>query len=158
GKSAVLATLRDHGHGRNSVWGITARNREQNFALNLLMNPDIDFVSLLGQAGTGKTLLALAAGLAQTLEISRYNEIIITRATVPGAAEIGCRPGAAEGKLRPWMGAPEDHLEVLHLGAGRHDLASDSGSTDWGRQSTLEMIRSRIKVKSLNFMRGRTFL
>src|SRR3546814_2486398 len=57
GRSAVLATLRDYSHGKNNVWGITARNREQNFALNLLMNPDCDFVSLLGQAGTGKTLL-----------------------------------------------------------------------------------------------------
>ncbi len=158
GKSAVLATLRDHGHNRNSVWGITARNREQNFALNLLMNPDIDFVSLLGQAGTGKTLLALAAGLAQTLETSRYNEIIITRATVPVGDDIGFLPGTEEEKMLPWMGALEDNLEVLHLGAGRHDLASDSGSTDWSRHSTLEAIRSRIKVKSLNFMRGRTFL
>ena len=158
GKSAVLATLRDHGHGRNSVWGITARNREQNFALNLLLNPDIDFVSLLGQAGTGKTLLALAAGLAQTLETNRYNEIIITRATVPVGDDIGFLPGTEEEKMLPWMGALEDNLEVLHLGAGRHDLASDTGSTDWNRQSTLELIRSRIKVKSLNFMRGRTFL
>ena len=158
GKSAVLATLRDHGHGRNSVWGITARNREQNFALNLLLNPDIDFVSLLGQAGTGKTLLALAAGLAQTLETNRYNEIIITRATVPVGDDIGFLPGTEEEKMLPWMGALEDNLEVLHLGAGRHDLASDSGSTDWNKQSTLELIRSRIKVKSLNFMRGRTFL
>ncbi|MBJ7263711.1 MAG: PhoH family protein, partial [Burkholderiaceae bacterium] len=85
GKTAVLATLRDYTHGKNNVWGITARNREQNFAMNLLMNPDCDFVSLLGQAGTGKTLLALAA-------------------------------------------------------------------------ATMDLIRSRIKVKSLNFMRGRTFL
>ena len=158
GKSAILATLRDHGHSRNSVWGITARNREQNFALNLLMNPDIDFVSLLGQAGTGKTLLALAAGLAQTLETSRYNEIIITRATVPVGDDIGFLPGTEEEKMLPWMGALEDNLEVLHLGAGRHDLASESGATDWNRQSTLEAIRSRIKVKSMNFMRGRTFL
>ncbi|MDR4125954.1 PhoH family protein [Yanghanlia caeni] len=158
GKSAVLATLRDHSHSRNSVWGITARNREQNFALNLLMNPDIDFVSLLGQAGTGKTLLALAAGLAHTLETNRYNEIIITRATVPVGDDIGFLPGTEEEKMLPWMGALEDNLEVLHLGAGRHDLASDTGGTDWNRQSTMELIRSRIKVKSLNFMRGRTFL
>lgn len=158
GKSAVLSTLRDHSHGRNSVWGITARNREQNFALNLLMNPDCDFVSLLGQAGTGKTLLALAAGLAQTLESNRYSEIIITRATVPVGDDIGFLPGTEEEKMAPWMGALEDNLEVLHLGAGRHDLASDSGTADWNKQSTLELIRSRIKVKSLNFMRGRTFL
>lgn len=158
GKSAVLATLRDHSHGRNSVWGITARNREQNFALNLLMNPDCDFVSLLGQAGTGKTLLALAAGLAQTLETNRYNEIIITRATVPVGDDIGFLPGTEEEKMLPWMGALEDNLEVLHLGAGRHDLATDGGAADWNKQSTMELIRSRIKVKSLNFMRGRTFL
>src|SRR5690606_1810302 len=75
GRSAVLATLRDYSHGKNNVWGITARNREQNFAMNLLMNPDCDFVSLLGQAGTGKTLLALASALTQTLETKRYNEI-----------------------------------------------------------------------------------
>ena len=62
GTIAVLETLRDYSHAKNSVWGITARNREQNFALNLLMNPEVDFVTLLGQAGTGKTLLALAAG------------------------------------------------------------------------------------------------
>lgn len=158
GKTAVLATLKDHSHARNSVWGITARNREQNFALNLLMNPECDFVSLLGQAGTGKTLLALAAGLAQTLETNRYSEIIITRATVPVGDDIGFLPGTEEEKMLPWMGALEDNLEVLHLGAGRHDLASDSGSTDWTRQSTMDLIRSRIKVKSLNFMRGRTFL
>jgi len=89
GKTAVLATLRDYSHGKNKVWGITARNREQNFALNLLMNPDCDFVSLLGPAGTGKTLLALASALAQTLEIKRYSEIIITRATVPVGDDIG---------------------------------------------------------------------
>lgn len=158
GRSAVLATLRDYSHGRNSVWGVTARNREQNFALNLLMNPDRDFVSLLGQAGTGKTLLALAAGLAQTLETNRYNEIIITRATVPVGDDIGFLPGTEEEKMLPWMGALEDNLEVLHLGAGNRDVGSGSGPGDWGKQSTMELIRSRIKVKSLNFMRGRTFL
>src|SRR6185312_10474064 len=63
GRTALLQTLKDYTHQKNNVWGITARNREQNFALNLLMNPDIDFVTLLGQAGTGKTLLTLAAGL-----------------------------------------------------------------------------------------------
>ncbi|WP_397475659.1 PhoH family protein [Pusillimonas sp.] len=156
GKSAVLATLRDYSHGKNNVWGITARNREQNFALNLLMNPDCDFVSLLGQAGTGKTLLALAAGLTQTLEAKRYSEIIITRATVPVGDDIGFLPGTEEEKMLPWMGALEDNLEVLHLGAG-NDLASGAGQ-EWAKNPTMEIIRSRIKVKSLSFMRGRTFL
>jgi PhoH-like ATPase len=158
GKSAVLATLRDYSHGKNNVWGITARNREQNFALNLLMNPDCDFVSLLGQAGTGKTLLALASGLTQTLETKRYNEIIITRATVPVGDDIGFLPGTEEEKMLPWMGALEDNLEVLHLGANGSDLAGAAASPDWSKNSTMELIRSRIKVKSMNFMRGRTFL
>jgi PhoH-like ATPase len=68
----VLKTLRDFTHAKNAVWGITARNREQNFALNLLMDPEVDFVTLLGTAGTGKTLLALACGLAQVMDEQRY--------------------------------------------------------------------------------------
>src|SRR5690606_13556012 len=115
GKSAVLATLRDHGHGRNSVWGSTARNREQNFALNLLMNPDLDCVSLQAQAGTVQTLVALTAGQGHTLGISRYTEMIIARAPVPVGGDIGFLHGAEEEKRLPWMGALEDGLEVLHL-------------------------------------------
>jgi len=154
GKTAVLATLRDYTHGKNNVWGITARNREQNFALNLLMNPECDFVSLLGQAGTGKTLLALAAGLTQVLETKRYTEIIMTRVTVPVGEDIGFLPGTEEEKMAPWMGALEDNLDVLNM--GETDGGSHGG--DWGRAATMDLIRSRIKVKSLNFMRGRTFL
>jgi len=150
GKTAVLRTLRDYGHSRNNVWGITARNREQNFALNLLMDPECDFVTLLGQAGTGKTLLALAAGLAQVLESKVYNEIIVTRVTVPVGEDIGFLPGTEEEKMGPWMGAFDDNLEVLNK--------SDSDAGEWGRAATQELIRSRIKIKSLNFMRGRTFV
>ncbi|HEX7385688.1 MAG TPA: PhoH family protein [Castellaniella sp.] len=157
GKNAVLSTLRDFSHSKNSVWGITARNREQNFALNLLMNPEIDFVSLLGQAGTGKTLLTLASGLAQTFETKRYTEIIITRATVPVGDDIGFLPGTEEEKMLPWMGALEDNLEVLHQGAVG-GLGATSNGQDWDKTPAMDMIRSRIKVKSLNFMRGRTFL
>jgi len=156
GKSAVLATLRDYTHGKNNVWGITARNREQNFALNLLMNPECDFVSLLGQAGTGKTLLALASGLAQVLETKRYTEIIMTRVTVPVGEDIGFLPGTEEEKMLPWMGALEDNLDVLNMGDGEAGSSSHGG--EWGRAATMDLIRSRIKVKSLNFMRGRTFL
>jgi PhoH-like ATPase len=113
-RRAVLETLIDYTHPKNNVWGITARNREQNFALNLLMNPDIDFVTLLGQAGTGKTLLTLAAGLTQVLETKRYAEIIMTRVTVPVGEDIGFLPGTEEEKMAPWMGALEDNLEVLN--------------------------------------------
>jgi PhoH-like ATPase len=150
GKTAVLQTLRDYSSNKNNVWGITARNREQNFALNLLMNPEIDFVTLLGQAGTGKTLLALAAGLAQVLETKLYNEIIVTRVTVPVGEDIGFLPGTEEEKMSPWMGAFDDNLEVL--------MKSDGDAGDWGRAATQDLIRSRIKIKSLNFMRGRTFV
>lgn len=150
GKTAVIRTLRDYGHNKNGVWGITARNREQNFALNLLMDPECDFVTLLGQAGTGKTLLALAAGLAQVLETKIYNEIIVTRVTVPVGEDIGFLPGTEEEKMSPWMGAFDDNLEVLNK--------SDSDAGEWGRAATQDLIRSRIKIKSLNFMRGRTFV
>lgn len=154
-KTAVIATLRDYGHNKNNLWGITARNREQNFALNLLMNPDCDFVSLLGQAGTGKTLLALASGLTQTLETRLYNEIIITRATVPVGDDIGFLPGTEEEKMAPWMGALEDNLEVLQAGSRQH-YALSGHSTQ--HQSAMETIRAHIQIKSLSFMRGRTFL
>ncbi len=150
GKTALLQTLRDFSHQKNNVWSVTARNREQNFAMNLLMNPDVDFVTLLGQAGTGKTLLALAAGLEQVLDSKRYNEIIITRATVPVGEDIGFLPGTEEEKMQPWMGAFDDNLEVLQR--------NDDSAGEWGRAATQELIRSRIKVKSMNFMRGRTFV
>jgi len=150
GRSALFETLTDYTHPKNSVWGIMARNREQNFALNLLMDPEIDFVSLLGQAGTGKTLLTLAAALTQVLEKKTYSEIIMTRVTVPVGEDIGFLPGSEEEKMGPWMGALEDNLEVLNT--------TDGEAGEWGRAATQDLIRNRIKIKSLNFMRGRTFL
>lgn len=151
-KTAVLATIRDYTHPKNNVWGVTARNREQNFALNLLMNPDIDFVTLLGQAGTGKTLLALAAALTQVLETKRFTEIIMTRVTVPVGEDIGFLPGTEEEKMQPWMGALEDNLEFLNTQARK------DSTLQWERSLSKEIIQSHIKVKSMNFMRGRTFL
>ena len=149
-KTAVLKTLKDFNHLKNAVWGITTRNREQNFAMNLLMDPEIDFVTLAGTAGSGKTLMALASGLTQVLDDRRYTEIIMTRATVSVGEDIGFLPGTEEEKMGPWMGALDDNLEVL----GK----TENGSGEWGRAATNELIRSRIKVKSMNFMRGRTFL
>ncbi|MCU0967541.1 MAG: PhoH family protein [Rubrivivax sp.] len=150
GRSAVLKTLRDYTHAKNAVWGVCARNREQNFALNLLMDPECDFVTLAGTAGTGKTLMTLAAGLAQVLDERRYSEIIVTRVTVPVGEDIGFLPGTEEEKMGPWMGALDDNLEVL--------ARSDSSAGEWGRAATNDLVRSKIKIKSLNFMRGRTFL
>jgi PhoH-like ATPase len=147
--TATVELTRDYRNERHSVWGITARNREQNFALNLLMDPEIDFVTVLGPAGTGKTLLALAAGLVQTLETNRFVEIIMTRVTIPLGEDIGFLPGTEEEKMEPWMGALMDNLEVL--------TGSQEGGS-WGRAATNDLLRNRIKIRSLNFMRGRTFL
>ncbi|TSE27594.1 PhoH-like protein [Tepidimonas aquatica] len=151
GKTAVLRTLKDYTHLKNAVWGVTARNREQNFALNLLMDPEIDFVTLAGTAGTGKTLMALAAGLTQVLDERRYTEIIMTRATVSVGEDIGFLPGTEEEKMGPWMGALDDNLEFLAKGG-------QNPAGEWGRAATQDLIRSRVKIKSMNFMRGRTFL
>ena len=149
GDTATIELLRDYRNERHNLWGITGRNREQNFALNLLMDPEVDFVTILGPAGTGKTLLALAAGLMQTLETNRFVEIIMTRVTIPLGEDIGFLPGTEEEKMEPWMGALMDNLEVL--------TGTQEGG-NWGRAATNDLLRNRIKIRSLNFMRGRTFL
>ena len=148
GENAIIEMATDYRSPNHAVWGIRARNREQNFAINMLMDPEIDFVSLLGTAGTGKTLLALAAGLTQTLDMNIYREIIMTRVTVPVGEDIGFLPGTEEEKMTPWMGALMDNLEVL----------TQTEGGEWGRAATDDLLRSRIRIHSLNFMRGRTFL
>jgi PhoH-like ATPase len=149
GNTARLEVTRDYRSDRHSVWGIAARNREQNFALNLLLDPQVDLVTILGPAGTGKTLLTLAAGLAQTLDGNAFAEIIMTRVTIPLGEDIGFLPGTEEEKMEPWMGALMDNLEVL-------THSSEGGN--WGRSATQDLLRNRIKIRSLNFMRGRTFM
>jgi len=148
GDAALIELAEDFTVPKHSVWGIQARNREQNFALNMLLDPNIDFVTLLGTAGTGKTLLTLAAGLAQVLDKNLYKEIIMTRVTVPVGEDIGFLPGTEEEKMTPWMGALMDNLEVL----------TQTGGGDWGRAAADDLLRSRIRIHSLSFMRGRTFL
>jgi PhoH-like ATPase len=149
--AAVLELAKDYRTPQHAVWGIQARNREQNFALNVLMDPSIDFVTLLGTAGTGKTLLTLASGLMMTLEGKGYREIIMTRETVPLGEDIGFLPGTEEEKMTPWMGALHDNLELL---SGADPL----NNTQWERGATQQLLMSKITVRSLNFMRGRTFL
>ena len=149
GEHAIVRTARDYTQSKHAVWGITARNREQNFTLNLLLDPDVDFVTLQGTAGTGKTLLTIAAGLTQVLDQNRYTEIIMTRVTIPVGEDIGFLPGTEEEKMTPWMGALMDNLEVLH--------GEQTGGA-FGREATQELLHNKIKIRSLNFMRGRTFL
>ncbi|MGY6214908.1 PhoH family protein [Methylolobus aquaticus] len=146
---AVIELARDFRTPQHAVWGVQARNREQNFALNMLLDPEIDFVTLLGTAGTGKTLLALAAGLTLTLDHKLYKEIVMTRETIPLGEDIGFLPGSEEEKMTPWMGALLDNLELL---------GSRENGGAWERGATNQLLLNRVKVRSLNFMRGRTFL
>ncbi len=148
GKKATLELARDYRSAHHSVWGIMARNREQNFALNVLLDPEIDFITLLGTAGTGKTLLALAAGLTMTMENKTYQEVIMTRETIPVGEDIGFLPGTEEEKMAPWMGALMDNLELLNR----------SDHNEWEQSATNNLLMNRVKIRSLNFMRGRTFL
>ncbi|BAW80133.1 phosphate starvation protein PhoH [Candidatus Nitrosoglobus terrae] len=148
-ETAIIELVQNYRTSSHTVWGISARNREQNFALNLLLDPEVDFVTLLGAAGTGKTLLALAAGLTLTLETKLYREIIMTRVTIPVGEDIGFLPGTEEEKMTPWMGALMDNLEVL---------ANPENGGEWARAATNDLLQHRIKIRSLNFMRGRTFL
>jgi PhoH-like ATPase len=148
-ETATLELAKNYREGHHMTWGINAKNREQNFALNVLMDPEIDFVTLLGTAGTGKTLLALAAGLAQTMDDKTYKEIIMTRETVPVGEDIGFLPGTEEEKMTPWMGALIDNLELL---------GDQTENSDWEQNVTKTIVMNKIKIRSLNFMRGRTFL
>ncbi len=149
GNEAIIEVANDYRSEKHTVWGINARNLEQNFALNLLLDPEVDFVTLQGSAGTGKTLLTIAAGLTQVLDERRYNEIIMTRVTIPVGEDIGFLPGSEEEKMAPWMGALMDNLEVLQ---GRQEGGS------FGRSATEDLLKNKIKIRSLNYMRGRTFL
>ncbi len=153
--TATLEVARNFRTPGHNVWGIQSRNREQNFALNVLLDPEIDFVTLLGTAGTGKTLMALVAGLSQTVDKKLYTEIIMTRDTIPIGEDIGFLPGTEEEKMAPWMGALMDNLEML----GQHNAGKEGKSATEGDHSANNaLIMRRVKIRALNFMRGRTFL
>ncbi len=148
-QTATIEFTEDYRKPKNSIWGINARNIDQNFALNMLMDPEIDLVTLVGSAGTGKTLLTLAAALKQTLDMHRYRDILVTRATVPVGDDIGFLPGSEEEKMTPWMGALLDNLEVL---------SQSQHPKEWVHITPDTARDLNIRIRSLNFMRGRTFL
>lgn len=151
--------LTDYVNAHNT-WGIHARNQLQNFAMNLLMDPEIDIVALAGPAGTGKTLLTLAAALEQTANLRLFTEIIVTRATVPMGEDIGFLPGTEQEKMDPWMGALHDNLDFLN-GMSEQLLHKDGEAPrgkDWGRKASNDLLGLWIKTKSMNFMRGRSFV
>jgi len=138
-----LQDITSYRHERHAVWGIQARNLEQNMAMNLLMDADLDLVAMMGKAGSGKTLLALAAGLHQTLDMGLYEKILVTRATVPMGQDIGFLPGTEREKLEPWMGAITDNLSLL-LGDEAQNISDILG-------------QHRIEIAALSYARGRTF-
>ncbi len=146
----ALSSIVEYSTLKNNVWGINARNPEQNMVLNLLLDENVDFITILGRAGSGKTMLTLASALNLLYEKKLYEELIFTRITVPVGEEIGFLPGTEEEKMRPWMGALEDNLEVL--------TKAPAEGGEWGKQTTKELVMSKIKIKSMTFMRGRTFL
>ncbi|MDE0518475.1 MAG: PhoH family protein [Bdellovibrionales bacterium] len=127
------------------VWGVHPRNREQHFALDALMNDNLMFVSLLGKAGTGKTLLALAVGLYKTLEENSFQKLLVSRPVFPLGRDIGYLPGDIEQKLNPWMQPIFDSIEFLMgLGKKASHLAQDL------------MNQGLVNVEPLAYMRGRS--
>ena len=127
------------------AWGISPKNIAQAMSLHALLDPHIDLVILTGPAGSGKTLLALAAALEMVVEKNMYDKIIVTRSTPEIAESIGFLPGTEEEKMAPWLAAITDTLEVLH----KNDV-NPSGSVNY------IMEKANIQFKSINFMRGRS--
>ena len=144
-----VVTLRHHKAEtlmEQQAWGLRPMNIQQAVALQLLLDPDIHLVTLTGAAGSGKTILALAAAIEMTVEQKRFNKIIATRSTPPLAEEHGFLPGTEEEKMDPWLGAINDNIEALHL-----NDENPSGSILYVKE------RANIQFKALNYIRGRSF-
>lgn len=145
--SARLQLLTNYRH-HAGVWGVHAHDSRQNFTLNLLMDPDIDLVTIAGNAGTGKTFMTLAAAFQQTLDAKLFERIVFTRAPIPMGEDIGFLPGTEEEKMSPWMGAFHDNMDNL--------LRNEEGESSWDNGATRQLIGSRVQIRSPSFMRGRT--
>ncbi|MGP9643644.1 PhoH family protein [Halomonas sp. AOP30-A1-24] len=145
--SARLQLLTNYRH-HAGVWGVHAHDSRQNFTLNLLMDPDIDLVTIAGNAGTGKTFMTLAAAFQQTLDTKQFERIVFTRAPIPMGEDIGFLPGTEGEKMSPWMGAFHDNMDNL--------LRNDEGESTWDNGATRQLIGSRVQIRSPGFMRGRT--
>jgi len=142
GKVVAVKKLRD------GVWGIRPRNKEQHYALDLLLNDDIKLVTLVGKAGTGKTLLALAAGLQKVTEEQSFHKLLVSRPIFPLGRDIGYLPGDIEEKLNPWMQPIYDNLELL-LGLNRSDKKD-------GRSYAELLDMGFVEIEPLTYIRGRS--
>ncbi len=152
-KKAALAKVDASGHKlvpiadrRDGVWGIKARNREQHFAFDALLDDQIKLVTLMGKAGTGKTLIAMAAGLKRTVLDREFRRLVVARPTISMGKELGFLPGSLEEKLAPWMQPIHDALEML----------SDLNMGHEHRRSTDLMRSGSIVVEALSYIRGRS--
>jgi len=135
---------------KHGVWGITAKNKQQQFALDLLLNDDIRLVTLVGRAGTGKTLLALAAGLEKSIEQRSFQRLVVSRPVFPMGKDIGFLPGDIDEKLRPWMQPIRDNLDFLVGSSGGPGRVK--GKKDL--QSLFDL--GMIEVEPLTYIRGRS--
>ena len=129
---------------KNDIWGVRSRNKEQKFAIDLLLDPSVPVVTLVGEAGSGKTLCAIAAGLHQTVEDSKestYRRLIVTRPIQPLGRDIGYLPGSMEEKMVPWLAPIQDNLEFLMGNKKTLDLYIDDGT---------------IEIEALTYIRGRS--
>lgn len=142
------------------AWGIKARNKEQRYAMELLMDDNIKLVTLVGQAGTGKTLLAVAAGLQKVIEDEVYKKLLVTRPVVPLGNDIGFLPGDKEDKIRPWMSPIYDNLEFI-FGSVK-DFKKDKEKEEKPRgnhlESTIQYFKDKgqLELEALTYIRGRT--
>ncbi len=143
GQQAVLPIRRL----REGVWGIRPRNKEQHFALDLLLNEEVKLVTLVGKAGTGKTLLAIAAGLQQVVEDHKFHKLLVSRPIFPLGRDIGFLPGDIEQKLNPWMQPIYDNIELL-MGGARGERK------DHGYQELIDL--GYVQVEPLTYIRGRS--
>jgi len=133
---------------KEGVWGIHSRNREQQFAFDLLLNDDIQLVSLVGKAGTGKTLLAIAAGLQKSADDETYNRLLVSRPVFPLGKDLGFLPGDIEEKLAPWMQPIFDNVELL---LGNVD---ERGKRKRGYKELVDM--GLLEIEALTYIRGRS--
>jgi PhoH-like ATPase len=128
------------------AWGLLPMNLQQGIALDLLLDPEVHLVNLTGAAGSGKTILALAAAIEMTIEQQRFSKIIATRSTPPLAEEHGFLPGTEEEKMDPWLGAINDNIEALHM-----EDQNPNGSIQYVKE------KANIQFKAMNYIRGRSF-